>query len=107
MAQAGWRNKLSALKEEQQQQSKERDRLLGYEVLAVKKHQQAFSALSIAWKNTNGSTRNSAFPKIANRACPSMRPARRSAVTACASAIMSSTAWKRLKSSSSVNAKKR
>ena len=44
MAPAGWRNKLSTLKEAQQQQSEERDRLLGYEVLAVKKHQQAFSA---------------------------------------------------------------
>ena len=44
MAQAGWRNKLSAPKEAQQQQSEERDLLLGYEAVAVKKHQQAFSA---------------------------------------------------------------
>ena len=44
MARAGWRNKLSVPKEAQQQQSEERDRLLGYEAIAVKKHQQAFSA---------------------------------------------------------------
>ena len=44
MARAGWRNKLSAPKEAQQQQSEERDRLLGYEAVAVKKHQQTFSA---------------------------------------------------------------
>ena len=44
MVPAGWRNKLSAPQEAQQQQDKERKLLLGYEAVAVKKHQQAFSA---------------------------------------------------------------
>ena len=39
----GWRNKLSVLKAEQQQQSEERDHLLMLEAIAVKKHQQASS----------------------------------------------------------------
>ena len=44
MAPAGWRNKLSVPKAAQQQQSEERDHLLMLEAIAVKKHQQAFSA---------------------------------------------------------------
>ena len=44
MAPAGWRNKLSVPKAEQQQQSEERDHLLMLEAIAVKKRQQAFSA---------------------------------------------------------------
>lgn len=44
MAPAGWRNKLSVPKAEQQQQSEELDHLLMLEAIAVKKHQQAFSA---------------------------------------------------------------
>ena len=44
MVPAGWRNKLSVPKAEQQQQSEERDYLLMLEAIAVKKHQQAFSA---------------------------------------------------------------
>lgn len=43
MAQAGWRNKLSVPKAEQQQQE-ELDHLLMLEAIAIKKHQQAFSA---------------------------------------------------------------
>ena len=35
---------MSAPKEAQQQRSEERERLLGYEAVAVKKHQQTFSA---------------------------------------------------------------
>ena len=44
MALAGWRNKLSVPEEAQQQQSEELDLLLGYEAVAVKRHQQGFSA---------------------------------------------------------------
>ena len=44
MAPAGWRNKLSAPKEAQQQQSEERDRLLMFESSAVDKHRGVPSA---------------------------------------------------------------
>ena len=40
MARAGWRNKLSAPKEAQQQQSEARKRLLGYEAVAVERHRE-------------------------------------------------------------------
>ena len=44
MARAGWRNKLSAPKEAQQQQSEERKRLLGLEAVAVERHRGVPSA---------------------------------------------------------------
>ena len=46
MARAGWRNKLSAPKAAQQQ-SKERDRLLGFEAIAVDTHREAPSAAKL------------------------------------------------------------
>ena len=46
MALAGWRNKLSA-PEEAQQQSKERKLLLGYEAVAVERHREAPSAAKL------------------------------------------------------------
>ena len=49
-APAGWTNKLSALKEEQQQQSKERKHLLGLEAVAVEKHREAPSAAVLVEK---------------------------------------------------------
>ena len=47
MALAGWRNKLSGPKEAQQQQSKERKRLLGYEAVAVERHREVPSAAKL------------------------------------------------------------
>ena len=47
MAPAGWRNKLSALKEAQQQQTEERDLLLGYEAVAVERHKEVSSAAKL------------------------------------------------------------
>ena len=47
MAPAGWRNKLSALKEAQQQQTEERDLLLGYEAVAVERHREVPSAAKL------------------------------------------------------------
>ena len=47
MARTGWRNKLSASKEAQQQQSEERDRLLMFESLAVDTHREAPSAAKL------------------------------------------------------------
>ena len=47
MAPAGWRNKLNTLKAAQQQQSEERDRLLGLEAVAVERHREAPSAAKL------------------------------------------------------------
>ena len=47
MAPAGWRNRLSPPKEAQQQQSKERKRLLGLEAVAVERHREAPSAATL------------------------------------------------------------
>ena len=47
MARTGWRNKLSAPKEAQQQQSKERKLLLGYEAVAVERHREVPSAAKL------------------------------------------------------------
>ena len=47
MAPAGWRNKLSAPEEAQQQQSEERDYLLMLEAVAVERHKEASSAAKL------------------------------------------------------------
>ena len=47
MAPAGWRNRLSASKEAQQQQSKERKLLLGFEAVAVERHREVPSAAKL------------------------------------------------------------
>ena len=57
--------------------------------------------------NTRPLTRDTACPKTANRVCPWTKPASHLQVTVRAWLIMSSTAWKRPKSSLSTSAERR